>query len=370
MIDTEFHRSEVKLQGYNADVTEPRQLEVCIVGEIFFSLPAHVGDGFRDLGHSVKVFEPGYVESFRNKIYAAWTRSTLTRSALSRCKHDILAFKPHSQPDILVFLKGGAGFLDRKMVETLLQSWKPRKIVLWLFDPIERIPEVYECLTYPDLLCSYQHHDAEVLTSQGFPCIYLPAAYSPRPFHKIEDARIFDVFFCGNFLTNSYRLELLLKLSGEARRQGWIIRVAGHVFHWFRPGARKRHRDALERLGSYLLNTALNPRELNRYYNRSKICLNIHDSSSRSSWNPRTFDILGAGGFELVDKRNGATDLFAPGVHLESYDNPTELVEKVAYLMKSPQERERIAEAGYKEVRRQHTYRNRAQLILDHLGVS
>jgi spore maturation protein CgeB len=60
----------------------------------------------------------------------------------------------------------------------------------------------------------------------------------------------------------------------------------------------------------------------------------------------RTFEIPGAGGFMLHERTEEALQYFQEGKECAFYSDPDELVAKIAYYLKHPEEREAIAAAG------------------------
>ena len=57
--------------------------------------------------------------------------------------------------------------------------------------------------------------------------------------------------------------------------------------------------------------------------------------------------------------------LFQDGVHLVTYKTLDEAVEKAKYYIEHDDERDRIAEAGYKEFIKKHTYEHRLKTVLE-----
>jgi spore maturation protein CgeB len=106
--------------------------------------------------------------------------------------------------------------------------------------------------------------------------------------------------------------------------------------------------------------------QLASVYSRTKIAVNIHrDPALQSSLNlnERTFEILGAGQFELIDAIPDIDQLFKPGVDLVVAHDEKEAVELAEYYINNVEERRKIAESGYRKVTTYHTIRQRAESI-------
>jgi spore maturation protein CgeB len=109
----------------------------------------------------------------------------------------------------------------------------------------------------------------------------------------------------------------------------------------------------------------------NKIFNASKICLNLHSSPWTDGvnpvgdyLNPRTFELAGAGAFQLVDQRSALAEAFEPGVELETFRDLDECRRKVRHFLVSPAEREAIAAAGRRRALAGHTYAHRMQEAL------
>ena len=70
----------------------------------------------------------------------------------------------------------------------------------------------------------------------------------------------------------------------------------------------------------------------------------------RSGLPQRIWDILACGGFLLTNYQPELDEFLTPGVHLETYRSVDELVEKSVYYLEHDDEREAIAQNGYKKI--------------------
>lgn len=108
-----------------------------------------------------------------------------------------------------------------------------------------------------------------------------------------------------------------------------------------------------------------------KVYNLAKICPNAHHSQTRRGGiNTRTFEILAAGGFELVDNVPGLEEHFEVGREIVAYSSPVEFRELTEYYLSHPSERAAIIERGRSRVLRDHTYEKRLEVILRTLDSS
>jgi spore maturation protein CgeB len=67
----------------------------------------------------------------------------------------------------------------------------------------------------------------------------------------------------------------------------------------------------------------------------------------------------------LTNYTPGLEKLFDIGKEIVVYDSLEDLNKKVRYYLENENERNQITEAGYLRAKNEHTYDNRAQLIID-----
>lgn len=99
-----------------------------------------------------------------------------------------------------------------------------------------------------------------------------------------------------------------------------------------------------------------------RKYAESKIVFNI---AMKEDVNMRCFEALATKSFLLTDWVPSIEDLFEDGKHLVLYRTMDECIEKAKYYLAHDEEREKIAQAGYEHVLKNHTIQDRVNIILD-----
>lgn len=100
-----------------------------------------------------------------------------------------------------------------------------------------------------------------------------------------------------------------------------------------------------------------------RIFSSSRINLNLHSSTYHAGVdpdgdfvNPRVFDILACGGFQLVDRRSLLPELLTPDRHLVCYSTIPELRDLIAHWSTRPEEAAALAAEGRREVLARHTF--------------
>jgi spore maturation protein CgeB len=100
-------------------------------------------------------------------------------------------------------------------------------------------------------------------------------------------------------------------------------------------------------------------------FNAAKIVVNTIHYSCITGVNCRTFEIAGCGAFQIADYRPGMVELFEPEKEVVLFDSREELKSKVDYYLSHPEQRQKIADAGYARAHRDHTFEVRIQRIFD-----
>lgn len=187
-----------------------------------------------------------------------------------------------------------------------------------------------------------------------------------------------DVSFIGQRMAKREKVVTALRAAGisvYARGLGW-------------PEGRASHEDML------------------RIVARSKICLNLSDAPDRFSarslgrlfsersrdkivpsfrtWDnfktwrhlnipqikARPFELAACGAFVISGYADDIENYYKEGEEMVFYRSAKELVEKVKYYLERPEERERIARAGYERTTREHTYEKRFRELFEKIGLN
>ncbi len=100
-----------------------------------------------------------------------------------------------------------------------------------------------------------------------------------------------------------------------------------------------------------------------RFYRRCRVVFNR--SAGFRNVNERPFHALACARLIVTDRvGHGLEDLFRNGEHLALYDSDEECLALIDHYLRHPEERQRVAEAGRREVLARHTPVQRVQAIL------
>lgn len=268
------------------------------------------------------------------------------RKYLQKWRQNVFMLLESGGIDVMFFLNLPDEFLSIEDMHKLKDMALRKKIrtITWIVDPLMNNKICMQYCTFFDVVYTYEKKDELWLKEQGINAYYCPVGYQDEYEHISSKKKDIDVFFIGT--PYKERLILLNTLAQKAREKGWKLVFAGPfyknsikkiIFHWRYPA-----------IYHYVVNKRMGAKEIADYYARAKICLNIHTAGSEGL-NPRAFDILAAGGFQLVDERR-YYDRCNDGREIISYHNEASLIEKVDYYLIQDEERDSIAKAGRKAV--------------------
>lgn len=345
-------------------------MKILISGPAFHSYNESVGRAFKDCGHTVEISNwPNlggnffsYTKSFLSRKIKKILRQKLQKSNKER-KVRILHYNKtlvhrikETAPDIFLVLKG-----DIILPQTLKKIKKGDTIpVMWCYDKATRYPTVIQGGKYYTLFYVFEPSDKKELQPHGIESRFLPLAYDPLVYHKKDVGTTIDICFVGVMYSNRKRiLENLIRNHPALRIECW-----GKVWNWYNPFKYYEYTVKRRTLQKCIHNYNISPEEVNKIYNTTKICLNIHHHQSIEGLNPRTFEILGAGRFELVDYKHVLRNLFELDKEIVTYSNEKELFKSIEYYLDNEEERKKIAHQGHEAVQREHTFKHRAERIL------
>jgi len=195
---------------------------------------------------------------------------------------------------------------------------------------------------------------------------------------RFEVARFFDVVFVAQKdyveplrtrLGHQQVYWLPLAAADDVHFDHQVARVyeVGFVGNLARAHEKTSRRRRLQRLHKHFTmndwSRSYTPAEVGAVYSRSKIVFN---TSIAGDVTMRIFEGAACGALVLTDAvRNGLEELYRPGEEIVIFVDDDDLLEKVRYYLAHEAEREAIARAGQARTLAQHTYRHRAQSILE-----
>jgi spore maturation protein CgeB len=272
---------------------------------------------------------------------------------LNRLNRRLFSLASATQPD-LCLIAGG----NRILPETI-QKIKNQGIqtALWTIDAPREFQPVLNAAPFYDFIFCGGTEAQELLSETGIHNTHwLPFACDSQ-IHQPADVDSEDrkkwgseVSFVGSFYPN--RAQILERISD------FDLKVWG-------PGWNKLKKDSpIKKLST---DTQLKPEEWTRIFSCSLINIVIHYQDGKTPCfqaAPRVYEGMACRSFLLVDDQKDVRSLFQDGNHLVIYKEIEDLRKKMTRYLNKPEERDRIANQGHKEVVRKHTYVHRMKKML------
>jgi len=239
------------------------------------------------------------------------------------------------------------------------------RLALWAHDSAHHFPWIAEASHDYDLIYTYEPGDLDIL-SENAEARFLPLAYDPNIYHtaNVPPQDVLDICFVGA-IRGSYprRTEILRLLVRKLRTQR--IEIWSDWTPWYSPFRLQDLKIVGMRRNLKIRRHSPDHSDINKLYNRSRICLNIHHDQARRAVNPRTFEILGSGGFLLTDKKLDGIPNFVEGRDYVLYTDLDDLASKTYSYLQDGERRLKTARSGHSVAASDHTYSSRAAKILD-----
>jgi spore maturation protein CgeB len=351
-------------------------MKMLITGPDFYRIRSMIAKAFYELGCKVKISNwPDFSGTVldRSKLLLYNKLNALTKSldqseiitdlfeeAIRDYNKELLQEVVAIQPDVLLALRGD--ILLPKTIEKI-RNKSDVILVLWCYDSALRFSNVLKGGKCYHLFYTYEPTDIQGLRKYGIHATYLPMAYDPDTYFKLEDETyIRDISFVGALSDYPERKKILELII--SRHKNLKLEIWGTAWTWYNPFLQYEYKIKRRALGKHIHNYNIPPEEVNKVYNATKICLNMHHRQSKEGVNPRTFEILGAGAFQLIDHKKELEKLFDIGREIVCYKNEADLLDKIEYYLENEDERNKIARRGHEIVTNKHTYKHRAETIL------
>jgi spore maturation protein CgeB len=342
-------------------------LKILVVSPVYGgSLPVarYCAAALRKLGHNVELIDNSRFSDalfYARDITKDKTRynrlidhlaSFVSEAVMARCE----AFKPD-----LVFALAQA-----PLTIECLENLRVQKIptAFWFVEDFRFMDYWKNKAIYYDYFFTIQKGDffkeLEEAGIKNYSC--LPMAASPdihKPCELTEDEREYfesDISFVGaGYYNRRHFLKGLIDYDFKIWGTDWDM--------YSELGSRIQRRGA-----------RIETEETVKIFNATRININLHSSTYHRGINPfgdfvnpRTFEILSCGGFQLVDRRSGLEGLFEVNEELIVFDDLDDLREKISYYLNHPDERDEIIQKGRDRLQRDHTYENRMKEMLKYI---
>lgn len=193
--------------------------------------------------------------------------------------------------------------------------------------------------------------DVERSLKAGVKADYLEIGVDPERYKKHDEffptpdiVAMFNNYGAGHFDLSAERIEAVDKLRNAF---GTKFGLYGHGWN---------HSETGNLNGDQVLEA--------KYYNNAKIAINISHFNYKRYASDRMLRILASGIFCLSHHYDGIEMDYTPGVHLDTFHNLDEMIQKCKYYLTYPEAREKIALQGQQHCLNNFTFDHMAKNVI------
>lgn len=321
-------------------------------------LPGHLtsgsADAFRQLGHEVQIHD--FLDFRDTPSFKVLNRLRTRVPHLGRLwfpakGRSLLRAVRDFGPDLLFVIRGEC--YARSTIEEI-RALGTRTVVWAPDDPYQRGTELVAAPAYDRVyvfdpyyiaaLCAHGVRHADSLPMACDPSVHRPTEVTE------EERRVLGtgVCFVGSWYKNRESvLRQLREFAPDIWGGGWPahVGVPGHplkpCFHGYADGE-----------------------QMVRIYNAHRVVVNIQHPQSREAQNMRAFEAPACGALTITERTSELSRLFREDEEILAYGDVAELKSKLRHFLARPDEAAKIAAAGMKRARSEHSYFERMTRVL------
>ncbi len=166
------------------------------------------------------------------------------------------------------------------------------------------------------------------------------------------------ILFVGNLYSSQRRQEYIESIVAAFPNKK--IRVIGEYKPWYKNPLKCLFR----KNKNIFTNRNIPEMDVNYYYNRAKVVLNIHNEQQKEGANPKVFEICGSGAYQICDTNTYIKSIFSDG-QVGLYQTKKELITLIDDALKCDKSKD--AQRAYQIVMSKHTFNKRIEQMLDML---
>jgi spore maturation protein CgeB len=333
-------------------------VKILVVGPQFpDSFAYSIAVNFMAMGHDVKAVDGIRAAHHRSRA-AAWVRRNLSRALprveMANFRRVIDSAREH-QPDLVVV---GFATMPPQIVAEL-KNVTGATLACWYADAIVNLDRQYLFASPFDAVFTKEPFLVRMLIDKlGVQAHYLPEACNPLAYERrsltADDQKKFGCDLAAMGTLHYYRARMLDLFDG------YDLKIWGkNCPPWLSSSMKK-----------YYAHSYVTEKEKAKALLAAKIVLNNINCMEVEGVNGALFQIAGCGAFQIADWKPTLPALFEPEREIVTFRTRAELKEKVDYYLARPIERSEIADRAYIRARKEHTYQNRLETMLEILGLA
>jgi len=332
-------------------------MKILVIGNLFHNYDIDIVDALIELNHDVRylfnnIYGPfNTLGNYHKKIVYGilpekFSLDYFKEKQIRNYNSNILKILKKEKFNLIITIGGKS-----LTTETLERIKIP--IVLWFMDDINRYTQVKQNLHLYDKVFFFEPTNTKLIKQElNINTEVLHLAFNPKRFYPIKNInKRYKISFIGSNYPN--REEIL----GLILESGIDVKIIGDFY-----------KSKNLKIKSNLIKKQAKTNYINEIYNSSEINLNIHHPQSVEGLNVRTYEIMGAGGIQLVENQKVCKYLFNENDDIFLYSSYSELIDKINSILNLSETRKKeIRENTYLNAIKNHTWRNRLQEMLNFL---
>jgi spore maturation protein CgeB len=316
------------------------------------SLAWHINYTLNKLDYNSSIVEPkgGFENKFLNETQRLYLGKIFKSYEDYVYKKLLNEIKEKNPSLIIVILRSIPPYVIKELKKTL-----STKIIFWTGDAFINLERGYALISEYDawfVKDTYMYDFMKNKLSLNVYCI--PECFNPDFISEIDANQfgtLHDITIAGTLYP--YRAKILEHFINK----GFNISIFGSLPKWMDKKWKKIH-----------TNKYITLKEKNNIFFKSKINLNTLHYGEVNAGNCRLFEIAGAGGFQICDRKEIINEYFEEDKEIVFFDNLDDLEKKMNYYLKNPEIAMQIGKASQVKALKHHTYKNRIDKIFKIIG--
>jgi len=327
--------------------------KIAVVGEeAEDTLAWHIHYTLEKMSYQAKIFEPSgglekYFISAQNRFYLSRISQKYEEHIFKNLSRQIIDYEPTL---VIVILRN----IPPYVIDSIKKASNV-KIVFWTGDGMVNLQRQYALISKYDAWFVKDRYMYDFMRSKLRLNVHLlPECCNPyvqKPPSKTAFGSKYDVSVVGTLYP--YRANILDQLIAD----DITVDIFGAMPNWI--GAKWKQRHAHQ----YVVLD-----KKNEVFYGSKINLNTIFYGDIDAGNCRLFEVAGAGGFQICDRKEAIKNYFVEDEEIVFFDTADELIKKIKYYLEHQDEAEAIAKRGHERALKEHRYEDRINKIFEIIG--
>ena len=330
--------------------------KVLIICPSFHYFPKSIERAFKNLGWDTMLEtydEPIHPNSLFNRLLykCLSNKERLVEKSRKRWKTYIEQQYISFNPDLVFIIKG-----INLLPETVRFFHQHSKIVLWMYDSITRYDNRLGALVpEADFVFCYEKKDIDWCKQYCNNVNFLAQAEDETIYKPLNIEKDIDILFVGGIYKSPKRQKILnVVITHFPTRK---IVFYGIYKPWYKNPIKwlfREHRKIFK-------NHDIDSNQVNEYYNRAHVVLNVHREQQSDGANPKVFEICGSKAIQVCDANPYITSVFSKN-EIELYHNDEELITAINRALE--EDKTTAVEEAYNIVLGNHTFTKRIEYLL------